>query len=160
MKLEEINNLILIWGMISDEGIEQLSAEFFYDENLHLLVPEMRPYLLGLSISKRFKRSNIRHIYATDNMLGYLFYKNKIKKTLFFHKEIKPSGVLGICGSLYVCLLSSLHNVPIKLLKCSNADLNPFLDKNASTLDGDLFINDPSLAIEANDELVPWEILK
>jgi len=159
VKLEEINNLILIWGMLSDEGIEQLSAEFFYYANLYILVPEMRPYLLGLSISKRLRGSNIRYIYATDNMLGYLFYKNKIKKTLFFHKEIRPSGVLGICGSLYVCLLSSLHSVPIKLLKCSNENLN-FLDKDASTLDGELFINDSSLAIEANDELVPWEVLK
>ena len=158
MNLEEIKSLILIWGMISKEAIEQLKVEFLYHKGLYILVPEMRPYLLGLAVSKNLKNSRIRHIYATDNMLGYLFYKNKIKKTLFFYKEITPSGVLGICGSLYACLLSSLHNVPIKLLK-GGIESNP-LDKDASTINGNLFINDPGLAIEAKDELVPWEILK
>ncbi|MDL1955830.1 MAG: hypothetical protein LWW95_02075 [Candidatus Desulfofervidus auxilii] len=152
MRLKEINFTLLIWGMPSKEGIEKIKKN-----NLLILVPEMRPYLLGLKVAEILKEEGIESIYATDNMLGLLFYKNKIKEVLFFYKDKNNNHFLGICGSLYVCLLAKLHQVPIKALKGEKINFKN-LDQDASTIDGYLFLKNS--AIEARDEFVPMEIIK
>jgi hypothetical protein len=152
MHLNQISYLSLIWGMPSKEGLGEIKAKSFL-----ILVPEMRPYLLGLEVTKKLRKKGIRHIYITDNMLGILFYKDKIKEVLFFYKEKNNNHFLGICGSLYVCLLAKLHQVSIKPLRGEKMELKDF-DKDASTIDGYLFPK--SVAIGANNEIIPLEIIK
>ncbi|MCD6319411.1 MAG: hypothetical protein J7M03_01890 [Candidatus Desulfofervidaceae bacterium] len=159
MRLEEIKQLLLIWGMPSDRGIKELKAAIKEDKELSIFVPEMRPYLLGLEIVKIFQRQGIPHSYGTDNRLGLLFYKRKIKETIFFYKSVNKKVFSGICGSLYVCLLSALHHVPIRTLKGGEINLTS-LAKDASSLNGYIFLKNQGAAIEAKDEDVPWEIIK
>ncbi|MCM8801195.1 MAG: hypothetical protein NC912_04180 [Candidatus Omnitrophica bacterium] len=158
MKIADINDLLLVWGPLSKEGISQIKEE----ANL-VLIPENRPYLIGLKYNiPLLKKEGVRFIYATDNMLGFLFYKNKIKKTLLFYKELKPQGLIGICGSLYIALLTKLHQIPIKIYPAEKF-ISKGLDQDASSLDGKNFILDKdknNFVVSADDELVGWEILR
>lgn len=145
MRVRDINRLLLIWGVPSEQGIEEIKKA-----GLIVLVPEMRPWLFGLKVSDLLKKHKIKHIYVTDNMLGLFFYKKKIDSALFFYKNKNNNRLSGICGSLYFYLLSKLHNVPVKTIK--GEEIPPeFFDKNASTIDGRQFVgNDKS--VEAKDE--------
>lgn len=157
MRLAEIDKVILVWGIISQESIGQIKAE-----NSLVAVPENRPFLVGLRHNiPLLKTAKINFFYCTDNMLGFLFYKDKIKKTLLFYKELKPEGIKGICGSLYVALLSKLHSVPIKIIPEGEFNFEDS-DLDASTLEGKCFISkeDKNLVVEPKDELIGWEILK
>ena len=146
MKLNDITKLSLIWGLPVDfEGLK----------NKFLLVPEMRPYLLGLSLCEELKTHGYPYVYVTDNMLGYLFFKGKIKETLLFYLERTADEIKGISGSLYVTLLSRLHQVPVyfrpgKRLAAVN-------DKHAGTLDGRAFVEDEKSVIWPEEEIIKFK---
>ena len=158
MKLADINNAVLVWGALSEQGIESLKKE-----GKSVIVAEGRPYLIGINYNiPLLKKEKIDFIYCVDNTLGLLFYKKKIAKTFLFYKEKKENGLLGPCGSLYAALLSKLHKINIEIFSQGAADLT-ILDKNSAILGGKPFILEEdknSYIIEANDELVPAEALK
>ena len=156
MKLKQIKKSILIWGTVSQEGINQLK-----NEKELVIVPELRPYLIGLLHNvPLLKREGLSFVYCTDNMLGYLFYKDKIKKTIIFYKELTPQGIVGVCGSLYVGLLSHLHKVPIKILPEGKITYN-FKDFSAKTLLGKNFVLEKdNFFVEPKEELVSYSVLR
>lgn len=156
MKLKQIKKAILVWGIISQDGINQLK-----NEKELIIVPEGRPYLIGLlQNAPLLKKEGLEFVYCTDNMLGYLFYKNKIKKTIIFYKKLTPQGIIGSCGSLYVGLLSHLHKVPIKIMPEGILSTN-FPDSQAKTLAGKSFIlEEGKFCLEPEEELVSYSILK
>ncbi len=117
MRLDEMEEGLLLWGLPSGQGIAVIKKKVATAQGLYVLVPEMRPSLLGLEITKILTKEGIEHVYATDNMLGILFYKRKIKEVIFFYKDLRDQHFSGICGSLYVCLLARLHHVPIKTMQ-------------------------------------------
>jgi len=156
MKLDSISKATLIWGMISQEGLVHLK-----EEKSLVIVPENRPYLIGLKHNAPLlKKENIDFVYCCDNVLGLLFYKGKIEKTLLFYKELNQNGVTGICGSLYAALLSKLHNIPIKIAPQRRCEIE-FLDADASSLGGNLFLEDrqDNCIIRAGDEVIETELL-
>ena len=114
MRLKEVKGVVLLWGLPSDNGLADIKSKAQTARDLHVLVPEMRPHCFGLEIAKRLRKEGIKHTYATDNMLGILFYKEKVKEVRFFYKDIIGPHAVGICGSLYTCLLAHLHGVPIR----------------------------------------------
>lgn len=156
MKLKDIQKAILVWGVVSQEGLTHLRQE-----KKVIVVPEQRPYLLGLRHTvPLFKRENIKFFYCTDNVLGLLFYKNKVEKTYLFYKEKKNGGAIGPCGSLYAALLSKLHNVPVTSMLEGALDVSGF-DRNASTLGGKDFLahlKAKMCIIEPKPEFVPDEV--
>jgi methylthioribose-1-phosphate isomerase len=84
LKIEELDDLILIWGPLSREGLSYLQEEEL-GKNLRVLVPENRPFMIGLMHNiPLLKKNGIRSVYCTDNMLGFLFYKRKISELLLF----------------------------------------------------------------------------
>ena len=88
MKIKEINHLTLIWGGLSKEGLSYLRNKANKNKVV-ILVPENRPYLLGLKYNiPLLEKEKIPLVYCTDNMLGFLFYKEKIEETVLFCKEI------------------------------------------------------------------------
>ncbi len=143
MRLDEITRLSLIWGV---------PAEFKGLKGKFLLVPEMRPYLLGLSLCEELKTHGYPHVYVTDNMLGYLFFKGKIKETLLFYLERTTDEIKGISGSLYVTLLSKLHQVPVYFCPGKKPDI--VNDKHAGTLDGRSFVEDEKSVIWPEEEII------
>lgn len=106
MKLHDINPMSLIWGYPKESFYEYTKGKSFF-------VSEMRPSFAGLSICQHLNKANTA-IYITDNMLGILFYKKKIKDILFFYKNKKDNLYTGICGSLFINVLAKTHNIEIK----------------------------------------------
>ena len=155
MHLNALEEVILLWGVPSDEGIEAIKDRGGVNRDLYFLAPEMRPHCLGLAVAKRLHEKGIKHLYATDNMLGILFFKNKVKEVLFFYKELKDHEIVGICGSLYVCLLAHLHTIPIKPVRGDIAGTS----QAASALDEHMRLQYNGM-LEAADESVPMDIIR
>ena len=156
MNLNDVKNSLLIWGPISTKGLSQIK-----EEGCLVVVPENRPWMIGLRHNvPLLKKEDIPSVYCTDNMLGLLFYREKVKKTLLFYKKQKKEGIIGISGSLYVALLSRLHQIPIVIVDQGELDLDSS-DKDAASLGGEKYIlgQDDSV-IAADDELVEWGLLK
>lgn len=143
--------------MISPEGISYMKLT----EEV-VVLPEMRPYLWGIRQKEILQKEKVKFVYCTDNMLGFLFYRQKIEKTLFFYERMLPQGVVGINGSLYVCLLSKLHHVPIKIFTAAKDNLNNAGDKDATTLQGtDVVLEaDKKFVVVPSNELVGWQVLR
>jgi methylthioribose-1-phosphate isomerase len=147
---------LLLWGVPTGKGIKEIKERTQDNRDLYVLVPEMRPYLFGLEVARRLTEETIKHVYATDNMLGMLFFKQKIKEVLFFYKDLIDKNFSGICGSLYVCLLARLHHVPIKTMQGEkiilSAQATSLLDEYMSFHYNDM--------LPAEDEAVPEEIIR
>ncbi|MBN2482921.1 MAG: hypothetical protein JXD21_01805 [Candidatus Omnitrophica bacterium] len=136
MKLETIKNAVLVWGIISHEHIACLK-----DEDALVIVPEQRPYCVGIHHNLPLLSSHyIPAVYCTDNMIGILFYTKKIKKTFLFCRKgsLRPEGMTG---ASYAALLSEIHRVPVCILAEGEYDLSGF-DRDASTLAGHNFVVD------------------
>ncbi len=159
MKIDELSNLILVWGAISDNGLLYLNDK--KGDNFSVLVPENRPSMIGLNYNiPHLKKARIPFVYCTDNMLGILFYKSKIKETILFYKELRENGLIATSGSLFAVYLSSLHNI---LVKASlEGEFNPAgFDKDASTLRGKKFLlaGQEKFVYPAKDELVERNLI-
>jgi len=156
MRLDEMKEGLLLWGVPACKGIKEIKERMQDNRDLYVLVPEMRPYLLGLEVARRLAKESIKHLYATDNMLGMLFFKQKIKEVLFFYKDLIDKNFSGICGSLYVCLLARLHHVPIKTMQGEkiilSAQATSLLDEYMSFHYNDM--------LPAEDEAVPEGIIR
>ena len=155
MRLSDVEGLVLLWGIPSHHGIEAIKERVGANRDLYFLVPEMRPHCLGLEVAKRLNKEDIKHVYATDNMLGILFFKNKVKEVLFFYKEMTDHEIIGISGSLYVCLLAHVHTIPIKPVRGDIAGTS----QAASALDEHMRLQYNGM-LEAADESVPMDILR
>lgn len=156
MRLSDVEGLVLLWGIPSNHGIGPMKERAEADRDLHILVPEMRPYCFGLELAKRLKEEGIKHIYATDNMLGILFFKNKVKEVLFFYKEMTDHEIVGICGSLYVCLLAHIHSIPIEPVRGDTMSRSFHV---ASSLDEHMRLQYNGV-LEAADEYVSMDIIR
>jgi hypothetical protein len=157
MRLSEVKESLLLWGLPSRQGIAEIKKRMQADQGVYVLVPEMRPHMFGLGIAKRFQKEGTKHVYATDNMLGILFYEHKVKEVLFFYKELTDHHVVGICGSFYVCLLAHLHHVPIQLLQ---GDAMTRGAQQASLLDEYMRFQYNDLLKAESDEAVPMDIIQ
>jgi len=161
MKLKEFKKAVLIWGVLNARGLTKIKQSVEL-----VIVPENRPYLLGLKCNIPLLQTvGIPYFYCTDNMLGGLFYKNKIQRTFLFYKKETTEGVVGFCGSLYVALLSKLHGVSISAFLGREFNLKE-KDENASILGGKEFVQEDNRKwVEApedeiiNREVLGWDIL-
>ncbi|OGP92096.1 MAG: hypothetical protein A2Z19_04730 [Deltaproteobacteria bacterium RBG_16_54_18] len=156
MRLSEVKSGLLLWGVPSYQGIAEITKDMKAEKGMLVLVPEMMPHCLGLTIVKRLQEKGIRCAYTTDNMLGVLFYKNKVETLMFFYKKMANHHMVGICGSLYVCLLAHLHSVPIKLRQ---GDTLPQSALDTSVLDGHLRIQYNEM-MKTGDESIPLDIIQ
>ena len=156
MRLNEMKEGVLLWGVPTGKGIKEIKERTQDNRDLYVLVPEMRPYLFGLEVARRLTEETIKHVYATDNMLGMLFFKQKIKEVLFFYKDLIDKNFSGICGSLYVCLLARLHHVPIKTMQGEKI----ILSAQATSLLDEYMGFHYNDVLPAEDEAVPEGIIR
>ena len=129
-----------------------------------VLVPENRPYMVGLKYNiPLLRRENVPLVYCTDNMLGALFYRGKIKELLLSYKEIRAEGIISGCGSLFAVVLAHLHQVQIKGFVQGAFPLKG-VDKDASSLGGKKFVlpGEEPFIQEAGDEIIEkcWQIIE
>lgn len=147
MRLEEINEAILIWGAISKEALSYLKKQ----KSL-VVIAENRPYMIGLNYNcPLLEKEGIKFVYCTDNMLGILFYKKKVKEAILFYEKKERGRILAICGSLYFYLLAKLHNVKIKFFLQEKID---FLNMDASCINGLIFVSDKEKIIKPAKEWI------
>lgn len=135
MKLKDIHNAVLVWGVIGDESLPELK-----NENTLVIVAEGRPGCVGFTHNlPLLKKERIPAVYCTDNMIGTLFYAQKIRKTYIYtgNDPDDPEGA-------YVFLLSRLHDVPVEKRPAGNVDTSA-ADADAGTLGGNNFIVDEAL---------------
>jgi len=156
MRLSEVKSSLLLWGIPSHQGMTEIIKDMQAEKGMLVLVPEMMPHCLGLTIAKRLQEKGIRYAYTTDNMLGVLFYKNKVETLMFFYKKLANHHMMGICGSLYVCLLAHLHNVPIKLRQGETLVQSTHA---TSVLDRHLRVQYNEM-IKTGDESIPLDIIQ
>ncbi|MDY6863040.1 MAG: hypothetical protein SV062_08630 [Thermodesulfobacteriota bacterium] len=163
MKIDEVDKLFLLTGIAKKTSLKEAFEIVNKEKNSYVLLPELRPYLIGLNYhAPILKETGIPFVYITDNMAGYLFEKRKIKKTIFFYEKRTDKGLLGVTGSLYFCLLSAIHKVPIEPLPGGRVKLDEFLNRNASDIDGTALITNEepeNYIIPPMRELIRWDIL-
>ncbi len=155
MKIAQIKKSVLIWGVLSKKAVDALKNEEC------VVAAECRPYLYGLKHNLiLLNKEKIPYFYCTDNMLGVLFREGKIKYTFIFYKQKNKEGFLSPAGSLYVYLLSKLHNIEVKFIPQGKFD--DISDRNASTLEGKLFVLEKDLPFveDAEDELIEKSFIK
>ena len=151
MKLAQVKDAILVWGAVSREALS-----FLKEEKL-TAVAECRPYLYGLRHNLALLgNENISCFYCTDNMLGILFAYGKIKRTFIFYRSRRKEGFLCPAGSLYVYLLSKLHNAEIKFI--AQGEIGDDYNNDVSKLGGRLFVSkeDLKFVVKAKDELIEY----
>ena len=148
---------LLVWGAISGEGLEQIRE----GQDL-VIVPENRPSMTGLKYNiPLLRRHGIRFVYCTDNMVGLLFHRKKIRKTVIFYKQAVENGIIGVPGTLYAATLSHLHGVPVNAVPQPEIPFDS-ADQDASSLGGKSFVAEKyqKEVILPADERVENEILE
>jgi hypothetical protein len=124
--MERINKYILIYG---------IPPEDFYREvkDKHILIPEMRPYLLGAKIlAKELEKRKIKSTLISDNGLGHLFFLKAIDKVYLFGFDDNTFPV----GAQAVKILAQRHAVALEIQKGKDVKLDKFPDQNAKTFLG------------------------
>jgi len=155
MTLDGIDKALLIWGPMPDEALSYIRSVGWL-----VIVPEGRPFMTGLKQNaQKLKKAGIKFVYVNDNTLGILFNKGKIFRTIIFYKEKNDTGIIGFCGTMYVTILSRLHNVKIELFAAQALQLAGSVD----LLGGKKYIlkdNVRDFIVEASDEAVSFKELQ
>ncbi|UCD15641.1 MAG: hypothetical protein JSV34_00895 [Candidatus Omnitrophota bacterium] len=158
MELKDIKDATLVWGALSAETVKLLKKTA-----RAVVVPEIRPALVGLyHNAPLLRKADIEVVCCCDNVVGLLFYKGKISKTVLCYKRQVAAGVVARAGSLYAALLSKLHKVPVEAVLEGNVDCQG-VDKDVSTLGGRRLIGEDDctrFVIKPDDEVLGEEVLR
>lgn len=114
--------------LIKENSIALLQGVFdksFFDlpnvkkaENVFVL--EGRPKLLATKVScKELLKRKLTPTLITDNMAGFLFYKNMVKEIWIAYQSIESNEVLCQVGALVLGVLGKRHRVPVYLYPSS-----------------------------------------
>jgi methylthioribose-1-phosphate isomerase len=128
-----------------------------------ILVPEMRPHLYGARVvARELLARGVPTTLISDNMMGTLFARGEVQKTVLFFRSLGDRGAMGICGALLAARLAHLHGVPVNALQGA-ADLEKIdgiLDRDVATFLGKRTCPDGVEVRAALDDLVPWRLLR
>jgi methylthioribose-1-phosphate isomerase len=159
MKVAEIKNSLLFWGVLSEEALVVLQANLM--QGAVVLNCEMRPFGYGIGVNRQaLEKARVPYVCITDNMVGGFFYRNQIKKVFIAYKKEQEGGFLCWPGSLYVFKLACMHAVKPEFVK--GIDILPARDKDASTIAGKPVISEEKkqFVIAPEEELIPKEEVK
>lgn len=155
MTLAQIDKALLVWGPVTDEALAHIHSTGWL-----VVVSEGRPFMTGLKHNiQKLKKAGIKFVYVNDNALGSLFGKNKISRTIIFYKGKNDKEIRGFCGTMYVAILSRLHNVKIELMPAKDM----LLEGSAEMLGGKKYIlrdNVKDFTVAAEDETVALKVLE
>jgi methylthioribose-1-phosphate isomerase len=157
---EASGKYILLYGVPHQSQYRFLHSALQAERAESVLVPEMRPQLLGAQIiAPELLERQVPTTLIADNMMGALFAKGEIRKLCLFYTGLADQGPSGICGSLLAVQLARLHGVPTELFDGGRRSLST-RDNDASTFMGKKIIP-PGVAIRTVEaEVVPWGLFK
>ncbi len=150
---------VLIYGMPKEDQFSFLANELKVAHGETILVPEMRPQLLGVqNVAPALRSHSVPATVISDNMMGTLCAQSEIRKLFFFYDRMTERGPRGICGSLLAVRLARLHGVPTEALA---GDDHPGLtmDRDAATFLGIKVCPDGVTVLAVEKEIVPWALL-
>lgn len=105
-------SLILLHGNFTDEALNAFKKSEQY------FVLEGRPDLLASkNILKILGLRKIIPTMITDNMAGFLFYKDLVKEVRVSYQYDDETGALCDIGALILGVLAKTHKVPVHLLE-------------------------------------------
>jgi hypothetical protein len=155
MKLNDIENAVLLWGCVGEEAFDEVIPP-----GALIVVPEQRHFLHGLKHTVPLvQKRGARFVYCPDPALGLLFFQGRIEKSVIAYRQKLKEGVRAWSGGLYVALLSRFHGRPVAFT-ASSQECGEVCDKDASTIEGENFVlaeNIDCSIIEAQDEFISWE---
>ncbi len=126
MNLSDINDAFLICGILTDEAINYLKLK-----NNVVILPEHRPFSFSLNHNRNLLEANkIEYVFCTDNMIGLLFYQQKIKEIIFMYNNRSEKHYKAISGSFYFLVLGFLHKCEVKKFHCNQI----YIQNNESVL--------------------------
>ena len=110
-----IKDATLVCGILTDEAIDYLKLI-----NNVVILPEHRPFSFSLKKNRSLlEANNIKYVFCTDNMIGLLFYQQKIREIVFMYNSRSDKHYSAISGSFYFILLGYLHKCEIKKFHCN-----------------------------------------
>ncbi|MBD3245778.1 MAG: hypothetical protein GF333_02080 [Candidatus Omnitrophica bacterium] len=110
MKLADIDQGILVWGPVSEEGLDRLQAE-----GRLAVAAECRPFLVGLRYNvPRLQARGIRFVYCPDEAVGLLCGQGRLGKTFLFLRRFDRDTLTGLSGVGLAYVLSRLHGITIE----------------------------------------------
>ena len=95
----------------------------FYDHIVrnnpkNVFVLEGRPYLeSSRGACKELVKRGIKPTVITDNMAGFLFYKNLVKDVWIGYQSTEKDGAVCLAGGLILGVLGKRHRIPVLLSK-------------------------------------------
>lgn len=82
----------------------------------HVFVLEGRPKLEGAKVlCRKLLKKKITPTLISDNMAGFLFYKDFVKEVWVAYQSVDSQGALCSIGALILGVLGKKHNVPVYL---------------------------------------------
>lgn len=105
-------SIVLLQGIFKRDFFDSLKRK----EGEKIFVLEGRPSLKAAhsSCGELLKRG-IEPTLITDNMAGFLFYKNLVKKVCLSYQLKDQNGFLCSAGGLILAVLAKRQNVPVQL---------------------------------------------
>ena len=115
-------SIILLHGKLDQASLDELKS--IQTENIFVL--EGRPDLeTSRYLAKELNKRKIKPTVITDNMAGFLFYKNLVREVWLAYQLLDPHGAMCRIGSLILAVLGKTHHVPVRLYP-SQDDLRLF----------------------------------
>ncbi len=113
MSIESYQKTILIHGLPDKEHLDLLKKRKIKEA----FVMEGRPALVGAKLlCKELLKRKIKPILITDNMAGFLFYKNFVDEIWATYQEQNEKGAVCQIGTLVLGVLGKRHNVSLNLV--------------------------------------------
>ncbi len=159
----ESGKYVLVYGVPPANQYAFLISALKAERAESILVPEMRPQLLGAQrVARELLERNAPTTLISDNMMGTLFAQGEIKKLCLFYNDFAEQGPIGICGSLLAVQLARLHGVAVELFSGAPLDSAVFIttDRDASTFMGKPIRPAGVTLYPIEAEVVPWALFK
>lgn len=154
------NQYLLVYGVPGKNNYAFLKHALTAEQADGVLVPEMRPGLLGARmVAVELLRQKAAPTLISDNMMGTLFAQGEIRKLYLFYDGLSEQGPRALCGSLLAVRLARAHGVPVELLESEPNRESP-LDLDVATFLGRRVMPAGVTLHPIEAEVIPWSLLK
>jgi len=118
-------NFRLLFGIPGEDGYERIRQEARSGSFQSLLVPEMRPELMGaLQVAPQLVRRGIPATLISDNMAGIFFYRGEIDRVYLCYERQEAQRMISRMGGLLMASLARIHGVEINYLPAGEVDVD------------------------------------
>jgi len=112
MSIKAENPKVLVHGVGKKNLIEALKKEGVRE----VFVMEGRPHLEGAKVlCKALLEEKITPTLISDNMAGFLFYKNLVKEVWVGYQSVNGEKALCVIGSLLLGVLGKKHQITVTI---------------------------------------------